>query len=151
VTDFTLNEADTLDVAEEDLPPGWERRMKERELDDGRKVQEVMILPPRDSLRNSPLLSKDFFAGEPITFGRVELDRMRAELDAVVMREAVGLPSLSGLAAFRYNRVEALSAGYKHQGPLGGPLSGWAEARIGIGDLVPKLFAPHVHRPMHWK
>ena len=69
-----------------------------------------MLIPPRDSLRNSPLLSEEFFAGEPIEFSRVEIDRMREDLDAVVMREAFGLPSLSGLAPFRYNRVEALSA-----------------------------------------
>ena len=28
VADYALNEVDTLDVAEEDLPPGWERRTR---------------------------------------------------------------------------------------------------------------------------
>jgi hypothetical protein len=141
VTDYTLNEADTLDIAEDALPAGWERRTAWRELDDGREVQEVIILPPRDSLRNSPVLSDEFFSGEPITFSVRELDRMREELDRAVLREAVGLPSLSGLAAFRYNRVEALSAGYKHQGPIKGSISGWGEIRLGIGDLVPNVEA----------
>ena len=141
VSDYTLNESDTLDLAEADLPRGWQRRRAERELDDGRTVEEVTILPPRDSLRNSPLLSEDFFTGEPRGFDRDELDRMRRQLDRVAAREAVAPASLSGLAAFRYNRVEALSFGFRHQAPVAGSLAAWGEARLGLGDLVPNVEA----------
>ncbi len=138
VADYSLNEADTLDVAEEDLPPGWERRTAERELDDGRTVREVVILPPRDSLRNSPLLSDEFFAGEPLSFSRREIDRMREELDRVTLAHAIAPPALSRFGIFRFNRVEGLSAGLRRQGPVAG-LVGWGELRIGIGDLVPNV------------
>jgi hypothetical protein len=141
ISDFALNEADTLDIAEEDLPPGWSRRVDTETRDDGTEIERIALIPPRDSLRNSPLLSEEFFAGEPVEFSQVELDRVREDLDAVVMREAVGLPSLSGLAAFRYNRVEALSGGYRQQVSLGGSLSGWGEIRLGLGDLVPNVEA----------
>lgn len=139
VADYSLNELDTLDIAQQDLPPGWVRRTTERKLDDGRRVREVSILPPRDSLRNSDLLSEDYFTGEPIQFERAELDRMRRVLESMTVHETVPLPSLSGLAAFRYNRVEALSAGLKHETPILGSVSGWGEVRLGIGDLVPNV------------
>jgi len=138
VSDYALNEVDTLDVAEDDLPPGWERRTTERELDDGRKIQEVVILPPRDSLRNSPLLSDEFFAGEPVSFSRTEIDRMEKELDELTAGRSIAPPALSRLGIFRYNRVEALSAGLRRQGPVAG-LIGWGELRIGIGDLIPNV------------
>lgn len=138
VADYALNEVDTLDVAEGDLPPGWERRTRERELDDGRKIQEIVILPPRDSLRESPLLSEDFFAGEPQSFSRAEIDRMEEELDELTAVHAIAPPALSKLGIFRYNRVEALSAGLRRQGPVAG-LTGWGELRIGIGDLIPNV------------
>jgi len=138
VSDYTLNEADTLDVAEEDLPPGWERRIRERELDDGRKIQEIVILPPRDSLRESPLLSDDFFAGEPLSFSRAEIDRMERELDQLTLAHTVAPPALSRLGIFRYNRVEALSAGLRREGSVAG-LIGWGELRLGIGDLIPNV------------
>jgi hypothetical protein len=138
VADYALNEADTLDVAEADLPPGWERRTTERELDDGRKIQEVVILPPRDSLRESPLLSEDFFAGEPQSFSRAEIERMEEELDELTAVHAIAPPVLSRLGIFRYNRVEALSLGLRRQGPVAG-LTGWGELRIGIGDLIPNV------------
>ena len=138
VADYALNEVDTLDVAEGDLPPGWERRTSERELDDGRKIQEIVILPPRDSLRASPLLSEDFFAGEPLSFSRAEIDRMEDELDQLTAVHAFAPPALSKLGIFRYNRVEALSAGLRREGPVAG-LTGWGELRIGIGDLIPNV------------
>ncbi len=138
VADYALNEVDTLDVAQEDLPPGWERRTNERELDDGRKIQEIVILPPRDSLRESPLLSEEFFAGEPQSFSRAEIDRMEEELDQLTAVHAFAPPALSKLGIFRYNRVEALSAGLRREGPVAG-LTGWGELRIGIGDLIPNV------------
>ena len=138
VADYALNEVDTLDVAEGDLPPGWERRTSERELDDGRKIQEIVILPPRDSLRESPLLSEDFFAGEPLSFSRAEIDRMEDELDQLTAVHAFAPPALSKLGIFRYNRVEALSAGFRREEPVAG-LTGWGELRIGIGDLIPNV------------
>ncbi len=136
VADYSLNEVDTLDVAEEELPPGWERRTHERELDDGRKIQEVVILPPRDSLRTSPLLSEDFFAGEPLSFSDAEIDRMERELDDLTAAYAFAPPALSRFGIFRYNRVEALSAGLRREGPVSG-LTGWGELRIGVGDWIP--------------
>ncbi len=136
VADYSLNEVDTLDVAEEDLPPGWERHTHERELDDGRKIQEVIIVPPRDSLRESPLLSEDFFAGEPLSFSRAEIDRMEKELDELTAAHTFVPPALSRFGIFRYNRVEALSAGLRREGPVAG-LTGWGELRIGIGDWIP--------------
>lgn len=138
VKDYVLNEVDTLDVAEDDLPPGWTRVTHERESDDGRKIQEVVILPPRESLRESPLLSEDFFAGEPLSFSRAELDRMEEELDQLTAVHSIAPPALSKLGIFRYNRVEALSAGLRREGPVGG-LTGWGELRIGIGDLIPNV------------
>ena len=138
VADYALNEVDTLDVAEGDLPPGWERRTSERELDDGRKIREIVILPPRDSLRESPLLSEDFFAGEPLSFSRAEIDRVEDELDQLTAVHAFAPPALSKLGIFRYNRVEALSAGLRREGPVTG-LTGWGELRIGIGDLIPNV------------
>ncbi len=141
VSDYSLNEADTLDIPEDRLPPGWERRTAERELDDGRTIREVTILPPQDSLRNSPLLSEEFFSGEPVSFSRRELSRVREELDRVALQETVALPSLSGLAAFRYNRVEAISAGLTHQRSVSSGLTGWGEIRLGVGDLVPNVEA----------
>jgi hypothetical protein len=138
VADYALNEIDTLDVAEDDLPPGWTRVTHERELDDGRKIQEIVILPPRDSLRESPLLSDDFFAGEPLSFSRTEIDRVEEELDQLTAVHAVAPPALSRLGIFRFNRVEALSAGLRREGPVAG-LTGWGELRIGIGDLIPNV------------
>jgi hypothetical protein len=138
VSDYLLNAVDTLDVAEEDLPPGWVRHKRERELDDGRKIQEVVILPPRDSLRNSPLLSEDFFAGEPLSFSQTEIDRMEKELDELTAAHALVPPALSRFGIFRYNRVEALSAGLRREGPVAG-LTGWGELRIGIGDWIPNV------------
>jgi len=138
VADYALNEVDTLDVAKEDLPPGWERITSERELDDGRKIREISILPPRDSLRESPLLSEDFFAGEPQSFSRAEIDSMEEELDELTAVYAVAPPALSKLGIFRYNRVEALSAGLRREGPVAG-LTGWGELRFGIGDLIPNV------------
>jgi hypothetical protein len=136
VSDYELNQVDTLDVPEGDLPAGWERIVNERELDDGRKIEEIVILPPRDSLRASPLLSDDFFAGEPLSFSRTEIDRMERELDELTAVHALPSPSLSRFGIFRYNRVEALSAGLRREGPVAG-LTGWGELRLGIGDLVP--------------
>jgi len=138
VADYALNEVDTLDVAEDDLLPGWTRVTRERESDDGRKIQEIVILPPRDSLRESPLLSEDFFSGEPLSFSRAEIDRVEEELDQLTAVHAIAPPALSKLGIFRYNRVEALSAGLRRDGPVGG-LTGWGELRIGIGDLIPNV------------
>ncbi len=138
VKDYSLNQVDTLDVAQEDLPPGWERRTHERELDDGTKIREVVILPPRDSLRNSPLLSDDFFAGEPLSFSRAEIERMEEELDQLTVASALPSPALSRFGIFRYNRVEALSAGLRREGPVAG-MTGWGELRLGIGDLIPNV------------
>lgn len=138
VADYALNEVDTLDITEEDLPPGWERHTNERELDDGRKIQEIVILPPRDSLRESPLLSEDFFAGQPLSFSRAEIDRMEKELDQLTAAHAIAPPALSRYGLFRYNRVEALSAGVRREVPVAG-LTGWGELRIGIGDLIPNV------------
>lgn len=138
LSEFELNQVDTLDISEDDLPEGWERIVREREEDDGRKVQEVVILPPRDSLKQSPLLSEDFFAGEPLTFSRAEIDRMERELDELTAAHAIPSPSLSRFGIFRYNRVEALSAGLKREGPVAG-MTGWGELRLGIGDLVPNV------------
>ncbi|MDP2482986.1 MAG: BamA/TamA family outer membrane protein [Candidatus Palauibacterales bacterium] len=138
VGDYALNETDTLDVAEADLPQGWERRTSERELDDGRKVTEIVILPPRDSLRNSTLLSEDFFSGQPVSFSQDEIDRMEKELDELTAGRAIAPPSLSRYGIFRYNRVEALSAGIRRQGPVAG-LTGWGEVRLGVGDLIPNV------------
>jgi hypothetical protein len=138
VADYALNEVDTLDVAEDDLPPGWTRVTHERESDDGRTIQEIVILPPRDSLRESPLLSEDFFSGEPLSFSRTEIDRVEEELDQLTAVHAIAPPALSKLGIFRYNRVEALSAGLRREGPVGG-LTGWGELRIGIGDLIPNV------------
>jgi hypothetical protein len=136
VADYALNEVDTLDIAEEDLPPGWVRTTRKRELDDGREIQEIIILPPRDSLRESPLLSENFFAGEPQSFSRAEIDRMEKELDQLTAVHAIAPPSLSRFGIFRYNRVEALSAGLRRETPMAG-LTGWGELRIGIGDWIP--------------
>ena len=136
VGDYALNEADTLDAAGEDLPPGWERTTRERELDDGRKIQEIVILPPRDSLRESPLLSEDFFSGELLNFSQPEIDRMEKELDRLTAGQSLAPPALSRFGIFRYNRVEALSAGLRREGPISG-LTAWGELRIGVGDLVP--------------
>jgi len=139
--DFTLNTADTLDVTLADLPAGWTRRTSERHTDDGRTIEEVFIVPPVDSLRGSDLLSDDFFAGDPLNFDPAELDRMRRVLDDTAIDGRPAQPSLSGLAAFRFNRVEALSAGLRHSGPLWGGLTGWGEIRLGAGDLVPNAEA----------
>ena len=74
-----------------------------------------------------------------MSFSRRELTRVRDELDEVAVREAVGLPSLSGLAAFRYNRVEALSGGLRHRRSVLDGLTGWGEVRLGLGDLLPNV------------
>lgn len=136
VGDYALNEADTLDAAGENLPPGWERTTRERELDDGRRIQEIVILPPRDSLRQSPLLSEDFFSGQLLNFSQTEIDRLEKELDRLTAGPSVAPPALSRFGIFRYNRVEALSAGLRREGPVAG-LTAWGELRIGVGDLVP--------------
>jgi hypothetical protein len=138
VGDYALNEADTLDAAGEDLPPGWERRTRERESEDGRTIREIVILPPRDSLRASPLLSEDFFSGELLNFSQTEIDRMEEELDRLTAGQSIAPPALSRFGIFRYNRVEALSAGLRREGPLAG-LTAWGELRIGVGDLVPNV------------
>ncbi len=140
VADYALNEVNTLDVAEEDLPPGWIRTTRERELDDGREIQEIVILPPRDSLRDSPLLSEDFFAGEPLSFSRAEIDRVEEELDQLTVAHALAPPALSRFGIFRYNRVEALSVGLRREMPVAG-LTGWGELRIGVGDWIPNAEA----------
>lgn len=136
VGDYALNEVDTLDVAEADLPPGWVRRTSERKEDDGRTIEEVVLIPPRDSLRNSPLLSEDFFSGQPLGFTPEEIDRMERELDELTRARAVAPPPRSRFGLFRYNRVEALSAGFRRQGPVAG-MTGAGEVRLGIGDWVP--------------
>jgi len=138
VNDYALNEADTLDIPEAALPPGWSRRTAERETDDGRTIREVVILPPRDSLRASPLLSEEFFSGEPLSFSDEEIDRAEQELDRLTAAYAIAPPALSRLGIFRFNRVEALSAGVRRQGPVAG-ITGWGEIRFGLGDLVPNV------------
>ncbi|MFQ5746215.1 MAG: BamA/TamA family outer membrane protein [Gemmatimonadota bacterium] len=141
VSDFALNQADTLDIPDDELPPGWVRRTTERTEDDGRIVHEVSIVPPRADLRGSPLLSHEFFAGESVAFSDAELSRMRADLARVSVPRRPVSPALSRLGNFRFNRVEGLSGGIRREGPVLGSLAGWASARIGIADRVPNAEA----------
>jgi hypothetical protein len=101
----------------------------------------VIILPPADSLRASPLLTEGFFARRGKAFSEEEVMRIRSRLADVAPLTGAGQPAFTQFGLFRYNRVEALSGGVRIGLPVSTRAAARVEARLGVADLVPNVEA----------
>lgn len=138
--------AESMDVdgqvldPERPAPAGWERIALDEdgnEALDGMEPHRIVYMPPDSALRASEWLSADNFTDGSDAFSPAELDEIRGLLDELPAPEpAMARPSLK-FGRFRYNRVEALSAGVLGRAPLGGAWTGAAEFRLGVADLHP--------------
>lgn len=133
------------------VPDGWTRSeispCDESEEEDAESCEDpdaatrVILLPPEESLAA-------WFEGDDVEelhddepFTDEELNDIRDRLGRVLLPPAPTTSPTVGLAAFRYNRVEALSGGIGVDVPLDGATRLTGEARIGLADLVPNLSA----------
>jgi hypothetical protein len=108
---------------------------------DGDKPRVVVIIPPADSLRESPDLLEPFMDGESIAFSDEEIADVRDRLGQVRMPTA-GLPGPRfnwglGPGLIRFNRVEGLSPGVRFDVGAGPDTHFETSARIGIGEWEP--------------
>ena len=125
VSRYEVNESEGLlaEALSGRLPPGWSRTDREVASRPGQPPRYITVLiPPIDSLINSPELPPEDLGPEPVAFSDQELDKLRAELEALLPRPP-GVPRLAyGLreGLMRYNRIEGLSVGVR--GSLSLPL-----------------------------
>jgi len=144
------------------FPDGWtrsevrpcdepENRRRERHRGEEAKEAEpcedpagatrIILLPPEESLAAwfEETEAKEMYAEKPFT--DEELNNIRDRLGRILLPPAPATAPTVRLAAFRYNRVEALSGGVRVDVPLDGATRLVGEARIGLADLVPNLSA----------
>ncbi|MGW8282699.1 MAG: hypothetical protein ACWGON_05325 [Gemmatimonadota bacterium] len=103
------------------------------------RATRIILLPPEESLAAwfEGTDADEIYEEEPFT--GEELNDIRDRLGRILLPPApVTAPNVR-LAAFRYNRVEALSGGIRVDVPLDGVTRVIGEARIGLADLVPNL------------
>jgi hypothetical protein len=140
VRDYRVNEEETEIPVDGPLPPGWSRRERRVEDDDGKVSYVTVIVPETDALLSSPELSEGFGERAPVAFSDDEIDELRGELEAMLPTYQRFKPELAwGLerGLLRFNRVEGLSVGGAATFPLSPTFFLDVEGRIGSGDLEP--------------
>ena len=111
VSRYEVNESEGLlaEALSGRLPPGWSRTDREVASRPGQPPRYITVLiPPIDSLINSPELPPEDLGPEPVAFSDQELDKLRAELEALLPRPP-GVPRLAygllgGLDALQSDR-----------------------------------------------
>ncbi len=166
--DYTIDGPPDLDPGAADLPPGWTRWVEEYRTDDGasgdtaarapaadspvrtppadsvRAFEDsvIVIVPPLDSLSDSPALPRPLFSASVEAFDEGELSHLRSRLNDL---EVPGAPLASRFAPgplpglLRFNRVEGLSAGWASGWPAGGASELRVTGRIGVPEWEPGL------------
>ncbi len=122
------------------LPPGWTRGEHRRDRD-GQVSYVTILMPPTDSIVNSPELSEATVDRAPAAFSDSEIDELKGELEDLLPSQARPGPEWAwglreGMA--RYNRIEGLSLGTSGTLPLPSRFSVRAEGRIGTADWEPR-------------
>jgi len=140
VSGYSVNEEESEMPIAGRLPPGWTRREHRRDRD-GEISYVTVLMPPTDSIVNSPELSEATVDRAPAAFSDSEIDELKGELEGLLPSQARPGPEWAyglreGLA--RYNRVEGLSLGTSGTLPLPSRFSVRAEARIGTADWEPR-------------
>jgi len=138
---YVVNERTSELAVRGPLPPGWTRRERRVEDEDGEVRYETVVLPPADSVLHSALLTAERTSREPTAFTDGEIAELRETLQGLLpgrlgprVRVSYGLAD--GLT--RYNRVEGLSTGLAVEAPVGARLGLRAEGRIGTADGEPR-------------
>lgn len=142
IGDYEVNQDTTSIPVTGPLPPGWSRREKRVEDDDGNVSYLTVIVPETRSLLTSDELSEDFGQPTPTAFTDAEVEELRGELDALLPTYRRFTPQLEygwSRGLVRYNRVEGLSVGAAATMPLGPNTSARLDGRIGTGDLEPNV------------
>ena len=140
VTGYVVNEEESELPIAGPLPPGWTRAEHRRDRD-GEVSYVTVLMPPTDSLVNSPDLSEATVDRAPTAFSDGEIDELKGELEDLLPSQAQPGPEwVYGLreGMGRYNRVEGLSLGTSGNLPLRSRFSVRAEARIGTADWEPR-------------
>lgn len=115
VRDYVVNQAlSDIPGLDGPLPRGWARREQRIEGADGKHRYVTVLVPPRDSVLESPTLSTEFGERSPTAFSDQEISELRGELESLLPTYRRFRPRLAwGLerGMLRYNRVEGLSIG----------------------------------------
>ncbi len=139
VTGYRVNEESEMPIARP-LPPGWTRTEQRRDRD-GQISYLTVLMPPADSVINSPELSEAAVERAPAAFSDSEIDELRGELEDLLPSQArPGVEWVYGLrdGMARYNRIEGLSFGSSGTLPLPHRFSVQAQGRIGTADREPR-------------
>jgi len=139
VTGYRVNEQESEMPIAGPLPPGW-TRAEHREERDGEVRYVTVLLPPADSIVNSPELSGSAVDRAPVAFSDAEIDELRGELEDLLPSQARPGPEwVYGLRRMaRYNRVEGVSLGASGTLPLPRRFSVRAQGRVGTADREPR-------------
>ncbi len=137
--DYRINEKRSeIPSLDGPLPKGWARRVKS--VGDSANPRFVtVVVPPADSVLNSPTLSADFGQREPTAFTSAEIKQLSGELESLLPTYRRLRPQLAwGLqrGLLRYNRVEGLSAGLAATVPISPVSDVDAEIRMGTSDRI---------------
>lgn len=136
--DYRVNDSDVSIPVTGPLPPGWARKEVRRENDEGEAIFTTVLVPRKDSLLISPLLTRAP-AGKrsPTAFSDREIDALTTRLQALLPTYRRFEPRLSwGLrdGLLRYNRIEGLSVGGAAELPLAPDARVRGEGRAALAE-----------------
>ena len=140
VAGYRVNEVESEMPIAGPLPPGWTRTERRRDRD-GQISYLTVLMPPTDSIINSPELSEAVVERAPVAFSDGEIDELRGALEDLLPSQARPGPEWvyglrEGMA--RYNRIEGLSLGASGTLPLRSRFSVQAQGRMGTADWEPR-------------
>jgi len=124
VSGYMVNEESELPIAGP-MPPGWTRT---EHSDDGEDTHVTILMPPLDSLVNSPALSEATVDRAPAAFSDSEINELKGELESLLPSKARPGPEW----------VYGLSQGTAGTLPLPRRFSLRAEGRLRTADWQPR-------------